>query len=456
MPGENSNNRAVNNSAENSSDMKWPPKLNNSASYDTWKRDIEIWCDLTDLVETKRALAIHLSLQGKARDASSEVPIADLKKTNGVEILLAKLDKLFLPDKGRRQFNAFNKMYNLRREDSTCIPDFVSEFEHHYFVFKSEEMTLPDPVMAFMLLASCDLNEQQVQLVMSAINPVSYDNMKSILLRVFGSEIGVKNVASSSSTTVKIEPVFQGSDDSEPTMFGRYQRGRGRGYRGRGAQRGRGVITGANREPIGAARGGRKHNPTDREGKPSRCFICESTHHWVRDCPHSYENGQSGEKDGEPDNSDVNLLALFVGYSSDCRESKVQTLLREAKNSAVLDTGCSKTVCGLNWLNGYQESLSEFQRAQFHEEHSDSSFTFGDGNTYKSMKRVRVPCYIGKKKATITMDVVECDIPLLLSINSMKRAEMSWNFMTDTIAIGNSDVNLRRSTSGHYVLPLSM
>ena len=93
MPGESSNNRAVNNGAENSSDMKWPPKLNNSASYETWKRDIEIWCDLTDLVETKRALAIHLSLQGKARDASSEVPIADLKKSNGVEILLAKLDQ---------------------------------------------------------------------------------------------------------------------------------------------------------------------------------------------------------------------------------------------------------------------------------------------------------------------------------------------------------------------------
>ena len=114
------------------------------------------------------------------------------------------------------------------------------------------------------------------------------------------------------------------------------------------------------------------------------------------------------------------------------------------------------TVCGANWLYIYEESLSEFQRAQICEEAGESSFTFGDGSTYKSAKKVTIPCCIGEQNATITMDVVSCDIPLLLSINSMKRAKMSWNFMTDTVAIGNSAVKLRRTSSGHYVLPLSM
>ena len=136
---------------------------------------------------------------------------------------------------------------------------------------------------------------------------------------------------------MKIEQVFQGNDDREPTMFGRYQRGRGRDYRGRGAQGGHGITTGPNQEPIGTARGGRKHNPTDREGKPPRCFICESMHKRVRDCPHFYKMVRAVQK------TVSQILSLFVGLSSDCRESKIQTSLRETKDSAELDNECSKT-----------------------------------------------------------------------------------------------------------------
>ena len=51
---------------------------------------------------------------------------------------------------------------------------FVSEFEHMYFKFTRQDMDLPDAVMAFMLLASCNLLDIEVQLVMSAIQDVTY------------------------------------------------------------------------------------------------------------------------------------------------------------------------------------------------------------------------------------------------------------------------------------------
>ena len=93
-----------------------PPKLESDSNYETWKQDIEIWSELTNLPKTKRALAIHLSLAGRARTASSELSIADLKQEIGVDILIAKLNAIFLPDKGRRQFSVFNELYNLRRK----------------------------------------------------------------------------------------------------------------------------------------------------------------------------------------------------------------------------------------------------------------------------------------------------------------------------------------------------
>ena len=46
---------------------KWPPKFESDCSHDTWKRDDEIWCELTDFDEMKRALAMYLSLTDRAR-----------------------------------------------------------------------------------------------------------------------------------------------------------------------------------------------------------------------------------------------------------------------------------------------------------------------------------------------------------------------------------------------------
>ena len=101
---------------------KHPPKLENDSAYENWKRDIGIWCELTELGKNKRALAIHLALTGRARIASSEIKVEDLKKDNGVDILLEKLDTLFLPEKSRRQFAAFQKLYNFQKHICHVFP----------------------------------------------------------------------------------------------------------------------------------------------------------------------------------------------------------------------------------------------------------------------------------------------------------------------------------------------
>ena len=166
--------------------MKVPPKFEKESEYENWKRDISIWRELTDLEKGKQALAIHLSLSGRARIASSEIELAELKKDNGVETLLMKLDDLFLQDEGRRKFAVFHEMYNLRRSADTSVHEFICTFEHVSYNFASLKMNLPDAVMAFMLLASCNFAENEVQLVMSAISDVTYENMKAAIKRIFG------------------------------------------------------------------------------------------------------------------------------------------------------------------------------------------------------------------------------------------------------------------------------
>ena len=99
--------------------------------------------------------------------------------------------------------------------------------------------------------------------------------------------------------------------------------------------------------------------------------------------------------------------------------------------------------------------LSDNDRAKLKEESSEKSFTFGDGVMVTSVKRVTLPCFIGKKRATVVTDVVNCNIPLLMSKTSMKRAKMSINFETDSAIISGIETSLRSTTSGHYILPLT-
>lgn len=450
--------------------MKWPPKLDDDTDYEAWKEDILMWCDLTDIPEEKQALAIHLALTGQAHTATGQIGRENLKKKGGVKVLLEKLDTLYLADKGSRQFAAFNELYNLRRNKDMEMNAFVAKFEQVYFKFSQYDMELPDAVKAFMLLASSDLGEEERRLVMSAVPEVSYNYMKQALKRIF-CEIAPKGNVGSLGVQVKTEPVFfgnneqtaahnpvQGDEAEQQVMYsGNSGRGRGswRGGRGRGVQ-----LTGGNRQPLNNRqqfnRRGKKGNPVGRDGRVTTCYRCGSRNHWARMCPDPEDSADENNGDAE-DHTEIAHLSLFVGYANnDGRNRKMQTLIQESAGHAVLDTGCSSTVCGVGWLETYLGGLSEYERSQLREEESDTKFKFGVGDTVSSMKKVSIPCWLGKATATITTDVVDCDIPLLLSKRSMKKAKMNLDFGEDTIRVNGADIKLGCSTAGHYLLPISM
>ena len=50
----------VNSGSRAMASSKYPPKFDNETEYENWKRDINIWCEFTDLAEDKRALTIHV------------------------------------------------------------------------------------------------------------------------------------------------------------------------------------------------------------------------------------------------------------------------------------------------------------------------------------------------------------------------------------------------------------
>ena len=434
-----------------------PPTLTDGGNYEQWRKQIEAWREITSLEKKKQALAVYISLTGRAAVVTSELEIADLKTDGGLKLLLEKLDSLFLVDKGRRQFTAFRDLYSLRRNPEVSVRQFVVDFEHLYYNFSKLNMNLPDVVEAFMLLACCNLSDKDEQLVMSTVGEVSYKNMMSALNRIFGEGMpGASNDGLTASASIKSEPVFLTDESTrlssvEATWFvrnGNRVRGRPlyRGITSRGKSRAVNRTRFATRGAIGAMR---RQNPRGPDGEVTRCVICESIYHWARNCPHAYENA---ERDLPSESVDLNL---FMGYTGDKDgHCKLQNLVEEAKGCAVLDSGCSTSVCGTKWLDEFCSGLSEFERAGLVEMKSKATFTFADGVTVPSLKRVTLPCNIGNMGAKVTTDVVECNIPLLMSKAAMKRGGMILNFATDQVNVSGVTVNLRSTRSGHYLLPL--
>ena len=124
----------------------------------------------------------------------------------------------------------------------------------------------------------------------------------------------------------------------------------------------------------------------------------------------------------------------------------------DARNCAVLDSACSSTVCSDNWVNSYAESLDKDDKAKVKQSAGQKVFKFG-GGCLKSKGEYSLPAVIAGKEVTIKTDVVESDIPFLLSRTTMDKAAIKLDLETDTAVLMGEEVALNLTSSGHYCIP---
>ena len=121
----------------------------------------------------------------------------------------------------------------------------------------------------------------------------------------------------------------------------------------------------------------------------------------------------------------------------------------------MLGSGCTKNVSGKSWLSNNLDTLTEVDRSQVSENESTTNFRFADENSVKSEKTVTFPTTTGHKNIMIKTDVIDTDLPLLLSKSAMKKANRKFDFSNDTINMLDQKVNIVFTSSGHYAVPTS-
>ena len=142
---------------------------------------------------------------------------------------------------------------------------------------------------------------------------------------------------------------------------------------------------------------------------------------------------------------------LFMGLK---KSDNTQLAFDQMLNYAVLDIGCSRTVCGEQWLNSYVESLDEMNQKKVKSFVSNEVFKFGDGTCLGSKGKYSIPVRLAGKLVTIQTEVLESEIPLLLSKNTMKEAQVKIDLENDMAMLFGCKVALRTTSSGHYAVPI--
>ena len=374
---------------------------------------------------------------------------------DGYNVIMEKLKLVFAKDNEQKAFEECRKFEVFKRPSEMNIGEYITEFERLYDMVQVHDMKYADGVLAYKLLINANISEEKQSMCRATMGKLTFENIKKQLKVIHDSTGTEIETGAHSNVTVKEEQVFEAEYGYHDNFYA-HARDSWRGNRGsRGNSRGnfRGGYRGnSNRKFVSNSNteqemhrqkesgfSMKKKNPVDRYGRVTKCSICESIFHWVRDCP---ERGTEKE----------DQISLF---SNEIQKTYLPQFLQETINCAILDCGCVKSVCGKTWFNIYTDSLTKAERESISETSGSARFRFGVGGpVFVSERKVTFPAIIGSRKVSIEADIIECDLPLLLSKESMKKADTQINFKEDEVTMLGQKLKLHFTTSGHYSVPL--
>ena len=124
---------------------------------------------------------------------------------------------------------------------------------------------------------------------------------------------------------------------------------------------------------------------------------------------------------------------------------------------AILDTGASRSVVGLDVLPHVLKSLPPCVRDQVKEKPSHIGFRFGNNQVTYSQKQVHIPIFTNTHKIWIVIQVVPAATPFLLSIQAMKMLGAQINLSNNHCHLSKIDrqLSLQESKNGLYLISMS-
>ena len=444
--------------SEERKNYKAPPAYYDGENYSDWKLDIDLWQEFTSLEKKKQGTAFLLELKpGKVKDAVRSLGKEVLVAENGLTQIINQLDKIYQEDAAQLSYRVYSKFEKYSRPDSMSLQSYISEFEKLLADLKKQKITLPEEVLAYRFLNSANLPAEKTDLALATVQSLTYKEMCKTINKIFSVQANFSRSEMKDELSVKVEP--------EECHYVDHHR------------RGGGTIH--SRPQAGSSHYPYRGRTTDYSG----CYVCGEKDHSARACSlrkdcrpnsHSVERFEpevydqylthdvANNLDGvqvipqmeTDDTAYMTFMVTSVDPHENCFVNNLGSLVYDTLACAVIDSGCTKTVVGRNWINLYRDTLEEDQLKMMTSERCATPFRFGDGVEVMSFEKVKIPGCIGRKRVLIEANIVNKDLPLLLSKASLKKAGAMLDFKNDKIVFDNESVDLCETKSKHYCVPL--
>jgi hypothetical protein len=166
-------------------------------SFQVWKRKIQLWKIATVGIgdgpaeeKMKRKLASKVAgrLGGRAQELALNMEDDELTATDGLEQLIAKLDKVYGETDVQRSFKTLKQLLALVWTTGTDIEDFLAQFELLYNKTSqgSQGVKLSSTVQAMLVLMCAKLSSEEELAVMSNCRePLDYTDVRNTMNRLF-------------------------------------------------------------------------------------------------------------------------------------------------------------------------------------------------------------------------------------------------------------------------------
>ena len=448
---------------------KNPPKFSSSKNYDRYKKELIAWTKITKVEKAEWANTIALGLPeddpSNIRDKVFET--INLDGEAGFTALETFMDKEFKKDDIVDMCEHIRTFMKFQKTKEMTMQMYISNFESAYTSARNKGLPeMPKSYLMYQILENANLNDRDYRFVLSDIDFAAADPYKlatKALMKYFGSVRPTNDHHECVELKVEDSDAFYQKNNYNPNFKSKYPLNTWKNPRQNPFRN----SSNSFRKPQDNSSGSKPLNPS-RDGQIMLCNSCGSYRHLLKDCPHkhgapafftqdqNYDEQEEDEIQEDSNPADIHFtgFGLYDVLATNLDIYTSENIEDDITNCVLIDTGCVKTVAGLTWFKNFTESKSKLTRERIVSYPSDKQFRFGGNDVKKSLGWFQIPCSLNGKNIILQTDVIEADIPCLLSKEIFKKAGGKIDFVKDVITLYGMEVKLKSARSGHYVIPL--
>ena len=169
-------------------DLKSAPSTDGRVPQEEYADAVERWCDFHDLVDVKnpnriapnlRGIMLWSQLYGRARDCARKIPKHVLQSENGAHAIVAAVHRRDPLSVVSSVYSDFTSVISARRADNESFKAFEIRFEAAVSRFRAhgDEISVPESLLALMLINGSRVSDSQRVSILSASVTVSYTHL---------------------------------------------------------------------------------------------------------------------------------------------------------------------------------------------------------------------------------------------------------------------------------------